>query len=139
MAGRLGVFEDLIEDKLMNLHTAYIGKVLSVNGAQAKVQPLNMVKQYGKEAEKQKPITAYIHNNARYKLRTETLKYVSNVTNHSPVFSEKEIMVSSPISAGDIVICVCAERDITEAKRGKLATPSLGHHSLSDSVIIGIL
>ena len=137
--GNLKVFENMIEEKLLNLHTAYVAKVISVNGTKAKIQPLNMVKQYGGIAKKQSPITAYILNNARYKLKTDTIRYVSNISDHSPVFETKSVIVSTPISAGDVVFCVCAERNITEVKNGNLATPQIGHHSMSDSVIVGIL
>ena len=39
----------------------------------------------------------------------------------------------------DIVYCLCAERDITEARRGNFSIPPTRHHELSDAIIIGIL
>jgi pyruvoyl-dependent arginine decarboxylase (PvlArgDC) len=137
--GYNSVIEGMIEEKLLDLHTAYIAKVISVNGSKAKVQPLNMVKQYGGVAKKPSPVTAYILNNARYKLKPKNLTYVSDVISHSSVKETTEVMTQKPISAGDIVFCVCADRNITEARKGNLTTPQIGHHSMSDSVIVGIL
>lgn len=131
-------FKDLIEESLLGMHTAYVAKVLSVSGDKAKIQPLNMVKQYGNTAQKPPPVTAYILHNARYKLGTDTIKYASNVYNYSASYETKEVVTAKSLSAGDIVFCVCADRDITEASKGNMTTPPIGHHSLSDSVIVGV-
>ena len=122
--GSLKVFENMIENKLLNLHTAYLAMVLSVNGNTAKIQPLGMTKAYGETAQKQSPLSnVLILNSAKYKA----------------VIEGEEIAQIKPISSGDIVLCVCCERDITEAKNGRNSTPAIGHHSMSDSVIVGIL
>lgn len=108
--GNLSFFENIVEKKLLNLHTAYLGKVISTNGKTAKIQPLGLSKAYGETAQKQSPLT--------------------NV----PVTKQVK-----EISVGDIVVCICCERDITGAKKGRNTTPALGHHSMSDSIIIGVL
>ena len=46
----LSVFDEAIEQKLLNLHTAFIAKIVSVKGGKADVQPLNLIKQYGQPA-----------------------------------------------------------------------------------------
>ena len=58
MMGNISIFNDMIEDKLLNIRTAYIGKVLSFNGTTATIQPLGVVKQYGKSASKQAIVSA---------------------------------------------------------------------------------
>lgn len=122
--GQFKFIENMIEGKLLSLHTAYLAKVLSVNGSKAKIQPLGMTKAYGETAKKQSPLSSVpILSSARYKA---TLK-------------GGELADVKPIASGDIVLCVCCERDITEAKKGKNATPALGHHSMSDSIIVGVL
>ena len=45
--------------------------------------------------------------------------------------------VAKTLKAGDTVFCMCAERDITETKKGKFATPAQGRHMMSDAVIVG--
>lgn len=141
--GSIKVITDIIEDKLMNLHTAYIGKVLSFDGTKATIQPLSMIKQYGKTAEKQSVVAnAPVLQGARYKIKTEMRTCGISTTggvNCSLQTEQREHLVLEPLSAGDIVFCVCAERDITEAKKGIIATPQIGHHSLSDTVVVGIL
>lgn len=108
--GNMQFFENIVENKLKGLHTAFLAKVLSVDGNTAKIQPLGYVKAYGKSAQKQSPL--------------------------SSVPITKQV---TTISIGDIVVCVCCERDISEAKKGNNAIPALGHHSMSDSIIIGVL
>ena len=133
----LSVIEGLIEQKLMNVHTAFLAKVTSTNGATATVQPLNMIKQYGKTAVKQSVLpNVPILQNARYKMKPTTISYMVSET------SSKSTTVVTPVSIakGDIVFCVCADRDITEARRGNIAVPVVGrHHDLSDAVIVGVL
>lgn len=102
--------DDTIETKLLNLHTAYLAKVISVSGKTAKIQPLGKVKEYGKTEESQSPLTS--------------VPYTKQVTD---------------IKKGDVVVCICCERNITEAKKGRNVLPPVGHHSMSDSIIIGVL
>ena len=45
------VIDDIIESKLLELHTAFLAKVVAVNGKTYSVKPLAKYKQYGKEAE----------------------------------------------------------------------------------------
>lgn len=120
-------FENVINNKLLNMHTAYLAKVLSVNGSTAKIQPLGYSKAYGQNAQKQSPLSNVpILNSAKYKISKTEIE-------------NKDVAKITSIAKGDIVLCVCCERDITEAKKGKNSTPALGHHNMSDSVIVGIL
>lgn len=98
----------MINNALMQTHTAFCGKVLSVSGNLAKVQPLNMVKMKGGAAQKQ------------------------------PVIPDVPILQHvNGVQKGDTVFCMCAERDITETRKGKYAVPASGRHMLSDAVIVG--
>lgn len=119
------VIENMIEQKLLSLHTAYLATVVSTNGKTAKIQPLGYIKAYGGKAQKQSPLSSVpIINSAKFKFKAEEGAETATVT---------------PLSAGDVVICVCCERDITEAKNGRNTTPSIGHHSMSDSIIVGVI
>ena len=136
----LGVLDDFIEKKLLGLHTAYIGKVLATDGETAKIQPLCLWKEYGKEAQRTAVISSVpILESARYHVRRKELRYVSNVVDHAASFQSENVAVLEPIAAGDIVFCVCADRNISEAKRGREALPPVGHHNLSDSVVVGVI
>lgn len=108
MSAASSYIQGLINNALMQTHTAFCGKVISVSGKFAKVQPLNMVKAIGGKAQKQAPIT-----------KVPILEHVGQ------------------LKAGDTVFCVCAERDITETRKGKFAVPASGRHMLSDAVIVG--
>lgn len=149
----LNYIDDSIEKKLLDLHTAYLAKVLSVNGKYAKIQPLGKTKEIGKTAVTKAPLSNVpIVDSAKNKITTKDITFVSKVSLNvsksdgyvssvSPNVTTKteKVAVVKPIAAGDIVICVCADRDISEFKSGRNSTPSAGHHSLSDSVIVGIL
>ena len=108
MSSASNVFQGMINNALMQTHTAFCAKVLSVSGNTAKEQPLNMVKAKGGKAQKQAPITD-----------VPILQHVGT------------------LKKGETVFCVCAERDITETRKGKFATPVQGRHMLSDAVIVG--
>jgi len=146
---QLKVFDNMVENKLKSLHTAYLAKVISTNGKTAKIQPLGMTKAYGENAQTQSPLSNVpILRSARYKPTTKTINYVSGIsttksngyiTGVTPVSGSVDVLVPTQIAAGDIVLCVCCERDITDAKRGKNSVPALGRHSMSSSVIVGVL
>ena len=120
-------FNEAIESKLLNMHTAYIGKIVSVNGSTATVQPLNMIKQVGQNGQNQAVIpNVPILSHCKGKITETMIGGVKALT-----FAE--------LASGDLVFCVCAERDITDAKNGKSSVPPVGHHNLSDSVIVGVL
>ena len=108
MSAGSNVINTMIENALMQTHTAFCGKVISVSGSLAKVQPLNMVKAVGGKSQKQAVI-----------VNVPILKHVTD------------------LKAGDTVFCMCAERDITETRKGKFALPVRGRHRLSDAVIVG--
>lgn len=148
--GNMSFFENLIENKLKNLHTAYLAKVISVNGNTAKIQPLGLTKAYGDTAKKQSPLSNVPI--AAQKIEEKTISVVTgvspNVTKADDVVKSVTLNVTTEtvtvaqkrqIAAGDIVVCICCERDISAAKKGVNSTPALGHHSMSDSVIVGCL
>lgn len=105
-------FENIIDQRMKDLHTAYLAKVISVTGNRAKIQPLGLIKEYGGNASKQAVVFA-------------------------PV--AKHVTAHRELATGDIVVCIVCDRDITEALKGNNRTPPAGHHSLSDSVVIGVL
>ena len=102
--------QNAINNALMQTHTAFCATVISVDTEKrvAKVQPLNMVKAVGGKPQKQAVIPT-----------VPILKHVGSVYK------------------GDTVFCVCAERDITETRKGRFALPVKGRHQLSDAVIVG--
>lgn len=122
--GNLSVIENIIGDKLNNVHTAYLGKVISFNGSTATIQPLQRDTSII-------PNVPVIHS-ARYKLSEKT------VTIESQSFVN---LVKKSLQAGNIVVCVCCEKNISTALKGKFPSSSepTQNHSLSNSIIVGIL
>ena len=118
------VFDGMIEEKLLNLHTAFIAKVVSVQSARkCSVQPLDKIKAYGKTAQTQAVVT--------------NVPVLSHVRHYS-TDDDGHLKLSS-IKKGDIVLCVCAERDISSSVKGHSTTPPVGHHAIKDAVVVGII
>lgn len=158
MARETNVFDDLIEQKLLSLHTGFPAKIISIDGNFATVQPLAMIKQVGKPAKKQAVIANIpIGHNARFKL--EWIKHENIDTPNAatitfsgavdePTTQDVEILLQTkevchlsakPLAVGDIVFCMCGDRDISQTRKGGFATPSLGHHETKDAIIICVL
>ena len=128
--GSLKFFDDYVENKLLSLHTAYLAKVISVSGNTAKIQPLGLTKEIGEKATKQSVLTSVPIMQTVKKFKTQSISVGDHTWNGYQPF---------PIEAGDIAVCICCERNITEAKKGRNVCPPVGHHKMSDSIIIGIL
>ena len=127
--GASEVFNNMIEEKLLNLHTAFIGRVVSVQSEKmCSVQPLDKIKAYGKKAKSQAVITRVpILNHVRhYELVEETSSG-----------SGGQLKVS-PLRSGDLVLCVCAERDISSSVNGNSTSPPVGHHQIANAVVVGL-
>lgn len=150
--GNMKFIDNAIDQRMKDLHTAYLGKVISVNGDTATVQPLGLIKEYGGTPKKQ----AVVQNVpiAVCKAKKATISFVSSVSIKKETDEEtgnitdvtlnqtkgtETVLIPDAISIGDIVICVCCDRDITDARKGKNSLPPAGNHSLSDSVIVGVL
>lgn len=125
MSNASNVIQGMINNALMQTHTAFCAKVLSVSGGLAKVQPLHMTKAKGGNAQKLPPITDVPILKPNYK---------ASVTYKGEKCS---VSYDCDIKIGDTVFCVCAERDITETRKGSYALPVQGRHMLSDAVIVG--
>lgn len=131
MSAEQTFIQALINNALLQTHTAFCGKVISVSGGLAKVQPLHMTKAVDGKAQKRPVIP-----NVPILKPTE---YITSIRcGHSCEGGSCNITwTTSKIKAGDIVYCVCAERDITETRKGKVALPVQGRHMISDAVIVG--
>lgn len=119
------VIKSIIDQRLMDIHTSYLASIVSIDINKATVQPLNMVKVYGQKAQKSAVISG-IPILMPYKY----VYMVDKLTNEIKSIEQAELEV------GDTVYCGVCDRDITEAKKGNIATVTGRHHNLSDSVII---
>ena len=145
-------FEEIMEEKLLNLHTAFIGKIVKMqNESLCTVKPLDKIKAYGQSAKDQSVITNVpILNHVRhYRLVDETLTLNIKDTytgggsgtitpNPHPEKSNVGHLQVTPLKAGDIVLCVCAERDISSSVKGRSTTPPVGHHQIANAVVVGL-
>lgn len=145
------IFQGMIEEKLLHLHTAFLGRIVSVDfdNQTASVQPLTLSKQIGGEAFNQSVLTDIpVTNQARFKYYLcEELREDKDVP--KPQCEEeicepcgkrerREIRVEK-IKKGDIAVCIVCERDISQAVKGVSSVPAFGRHEMKDSVVIGVL
>lgn len=141
----LSIGNTQLEQALLRLHTAFLGRVVSFNetAGTASVQPLTLSKPMGSAAVKQPllkdiPVLA----NARYRLKYMNPPYCKVRCSEGSITgnltAEKHITMA-PLGAGDLVLCVTCERDITAARRGRSEVPALGHHQQKDSLVVGVL
>lgn len=141
--GNSKFFEIAIDKRLLDLHCGYIGKVIWTDGNTATVQPLGMIKQAGESAGKAQAVVSNVPVACKYKLVAKDITYVTGVSGSSESVSAstatQTVAVPQLIAAGDLVACLCADRDITDARQGKNSVPVAGMHSISDSIIVGIL
>lgn len=107
----MSFLDSFVEQKLLALHTCYLAKVSSVSGSYANIQPLSLIKSVGSNPKKQ------------------------TVLNNVPICKHTVEYVKKDST----VLVVCCERDITQTRKGSFALPSLRRHSMSDSVIIGVI
>lgn len=133
--GSMDFVNRAIERKLMDLHCGYIGRVISTDGVTATVQPLGMMKESGGAARVQ-AVVANVPVACRYKITAKTITYAVDSEGKT---RSQVVAVPTEIAKGDLVACLCADRDITEARRGNNELPPAGRHSISDSIIVGIL
>ena len=126
------LINDVFDEKSKSLYVAFIAKILSVSGNKAKIQPLGLTKQYGGTAQEQSVIAGvHISQSALYKFSTDTISFDDGET-HS-------LGVIEPIAAGDIVLCVCCDRNIDAALKGRNELPPVGCHNKADCVIVSII
>lgn len=136
--GASEVFDGIVEEKLLNMHTAFVAKVVSVQSeSMCSVQPLDKIKAYGQKAQSQAVITRVpVLNHVRhYSLSSQSLSVTEGSI--SPKSHEGHLTVS-PLRKGDIVLCICAERDISSSVKGVSTTPPVGHHQIKDAVVVGL-
>ena len=123
--GNMKFIEAMIDSRLLDLHVAFLAKVISTNGTKAKIQPFGIGAVL---------VDVPIIETARHTVKSEQLT-VSTPNG----YETRNFAILAPLKAGAIVVCVCSDKDITEAKNGKNAAPKTGSHSLSDAVIVGVL
>lgn len=129
--GSMSFVDLMIDKRLKDLHCGYIGKVVSTDGDTATVQPLGLIKEYGSTTTKAQAVVENVPVACKYKLSAKNIKDGDGNT--------VTVAVPVEIAKGDLVACLCADRDINEARRGKNELPPEGAHSISDSIIVGIL
>lgn len=134
------IIENIIDDKIHDIHTAFIGRVVQINGNTAKVRSLTYSRNTD-SYEEQTVVSAVIPLNV--KLRQEEITYVTHVSYSengglSVETDTKQIIVSEDIAVDDIVYVGICERDISNAVKGIAAEP-VRFHDMNDGVILKVL
>ena len=123
-------FRNFIEGALLGINTAMPCEVISYNESDltAKIQPLFMTKEVGRE-----PEALPVLDNVP--VLFQRFKFVDR-DNGSHTVTQDFIPI---LKSGDIVLCVFVQRAMDNVMDGKVAYPSINrHHSLKDAVIVGV-
>ena len=116
----------MINQRILDTHTNFIAKIVSIDINSYKIQPLYMYKIYGEKARNSSVISDVLV------LCPYKYVYVVNEETKEIINVKEELL-----EVGDTVYCGVCERDITEAKKGNISLSSIGrHHNLSDSIVI---
>lgn len=132
-------FDDFIEQKLLNTHTAYIAKVTAVNGNRLNIQPLQMYKEYGVSASAYPIIIDVPYIQRRFKVSEDKHSHdVKDADDIEILPHTHKHEIEEIYEVGDLVLAVVCERDITNSLKGELALPlTNSRHSLNNSVVVG--
>ncbi len=127
-------FKNLIEQRILSIHTAFLAKVISVDDDGATVQPLMSLKSSATgEQTAVGYIRAVIPKNIKFKCEDITYR-VSDASS-----ATKTVVVPDDITVGDIVYIGICERDITNAKTGGAELATMRTHDMNDGVILCVL
>ncbi len=122
-----------IDEKILGINTAYLAKVLSVNGDMARLQPLNIHRAMGGKAEQQSTTTAVIPPNVKLREKKITYRISDNESETTTV------LVPDSLAVGDIVYVGVCDRDISNAKNGIIKEATQRHHDINDGVILRVV
>ena len=127
-------FKNIVEQRALAIHTAFLAKVISTSGSCATVSPLMSLKSsVTGEQIAAGYVSAVIPKNIKF--RRETITYrVSDTSSET-----KTVLVPDDIAPDDIVYVGVCERDITNAVSGKPELATMRAHSLNDGVILCVL
>lgn len=167
--GNLTILENIMNKKLSSVHTAFLAKVISFKETTADIQPLQNgapilpntpVALNARYKLTEQTLDRLVNGNNGCKASVTGNVSVSGtapegggtVTSTGTMSANGTVtcsckpqnfinLVKTPLQAGDIVICVCCESTISTAKKGEMPSSSepIDNHSLSNSVVVGIL
>lgn len=123
------VLEELVLEGVLSVRTAIVGKILRVSDNTADVQPLQMFQQPDGSYEKN-PILLNVPI-LRHVCRFE----IETVQDSRGDTHDQVRIVRAKV--GDVVLCICTDRDLGYTTEGKFDKPTR-HHSISDAVIVGL-
>ncbi len=109
------ILDDIVESKLLELHTSFLAKVVDIKEIdetknEYSIKPLAKYKEYGRKAEEY-PVITKVYKCSRTKP-----------------------------NKGDIVLCVALERDITNLSGSNSHLPLTGvHHRINDAIIVDVV
>ena len=127
-------FQNMIEQRILSIHTAFLAKVISVDNDGATAQPLMSLKS---SATGEQTAVGYIRVTVpkNVKFKREDITY--RISDTSSV--TKTVIVPDDIAVGDIVYIGICERDITNAKTGGAELATMRAHDMNDGVILCVL
>lgn len=115
----------MINQRLLDTHTSFLARVISIELNKMTVRPLFAYKAYGGKA-----AAASVINAVPVLFPFKYVYYVDEETEELIKIEQEKVR------EGDTVYCGVCDRDITEAKKGADFQTSPRHHDLSDSIVV---
>lgn len=143
MASDTEYFEILKNQIILSLNTCFPAKVLEFDGEEAKIQPLFKTKEWNEEPEVQKPIDGVPILKQRYEVHQGKAIDVfipGALENQYSLTYNEPILVKPVLKAGDIVLCVVAQRSLDDVVEG--VPYNVGGARImntQDAVIVGVI
>ena len=125
----IGVLEEIVLEGILSIRTAFVGKLIRVWDDTADVQPLQMFGQPDGTFEKNPVLLSVPILKNVCKFETEEIKDSAGNTHEQVKIIKAKV--------GDVVLCICTDRDLGYTTEGKFDKPTR-HHSISDAVIVGL-
>lgn len=102
---------EIVESRLLELHTAFLAKVVAVNGKTYSIKPLAKYKQYGKEAQEYPVITNVYRCKGFATGKTETFAHSHTVTSITTSSYSHSHSVTGTANIGDNTYGVTGSTD----------------------------
>ena len=127
-------FNNTVDQTILNIHTAFIARVIKIHDDRAIVQPMQSICQVGTDTQiPMGNVSAVIPRNLKYKTSSITYR-ISNTESKTTT-----VLVPDELAVGDMVYVGICERDITNALVGDPTLSTYRTHDINDGVILKVI
>ena len=135
--------DNLMQQVVLGLNVCFPARVLSPGVDSATILPLYKTKEYNEAPEDPMPLEDVPYLMQRYEMHQSKAIDVfipGGLENHYSETYNEPVLMKPVLKAGDIVLCVVAQRSLDEVLNGQPYLPSKARiFNLQDAVILGVI